>query len=556
MSLTEKTNSPSALVTIAQVLKPTINVVVEQEHLKKNRQQDLHFEYSTPLSKENAIRRQAMGWGPDIQYWFFMLMIACMLTILAVALFPLIWQYDPFWDCFWQTFMAPHPEYAFAPEWVGVYTIKEHRFLYCLMSYLSFAFTAIISVTILAAARDRFKRFTVIDWIKPSHIVSSPRGLYFAIPIFGRRFSLPILDWKNVVSVSAIQDETQEQTTIVFSKTKGTTFLRADSLSAPGDWQKLLRHVEKFVPDVHLAPDLEAELKPVTLSQCYTEMWFAGLQSSTRQRAEELEAGGQLQNGTFKILKKLGSGGQGVAYLADRISEPGRTSVPVVLKEYVLPTGVSVDVRKKVINTCLKEVTLLSRLTHPNIVELYDVFVEDERTYLVMEYANGRSLRDAVMENGPLCAETLAPILVQMCEVLKYLHQQSPEVVHQDFTPDNLILADNGTLKLLDFSLARQSTSKRTAIVVGKQAYIAPEQFRGTPCSQSDLYSMGATIFFLLTGKEPTPLKQSRPDYQGETPETRIYCELVWQLTTFEVEDRLQSAEAVLQILAGDQLVK
>ncbi|MBI4533883.1 MAG: protein kinase, partial [Candidatus Melainabacteria bacterium] len=86
-----------------------------------------------------------------------------------------------------------------------------------------------------------------------------------------------------------------------------------------------------------------------------------------------------------------------------------------------------------------------------------------------------------------------------------------PPVVHRDFTPDNLILGADGVLKLVDFNVAHQSESTATGTVVGKHAYIPPEQFRGKPSTQSDIYALGATVFYLLTGEDPEPISTSYP---------------------------------------------
>jgi serine/threonine-protein kinase len=83
--------------------------------------------------------------------------------------------------------------------------------------------------------------------------------------------------------------------------------------------------------------------------------------------------------------------------------------------------------------------------------------------------------------------------------------------VHRDFTPDNLILDKDGTLKLIDFDVAQQREQTTSATVVGKHAYLPPEQFRGKPCPQSDIYALGATLHFLLTGCDPEPLTSSHP---------------------------------------------
>ncbi|MBZ0189039.1 MAG: protein kinase, partial [Candidatus Obscuribacterales bacterium] len=101
--------------------------------------------------------------------------------------------------------------------------------------------------------------------------------------------------------------------------------------------------------------------------------------------------------------------------------------------------------------------------------------------------------------------------------VLDYLHGQSPPIIHRDFTPDNLILEPDGNVKLIDFSVAQKIENDITGSVVGKANYIAPEQFRGKPTIQSDIYSLGATCYYLLTGTIPDPISRLRP--QAVKPE-------------------------------------
>lgn len=166
-----------------------------------------------------------------------------------------------------------------------------------------------------------------------------------------------------------------------------------------------------------------------------------------------------------------------------------------------------------------------------------------------MDYASGQSLRDLVSECGPQTYAQTRALLEQMAEVLDYLHSQAPSVVHQDFTPDNIIVCPDGTIRVIDFSVARQSFSHKTATVVGKQAFIAPEQFRGTPTAQSDLYSLGATIYFVLTGSEPTPISQSELEASADNPLAMKLSELVRCLASYEAEDRIPDAKCVLDAI-------
>jgi len=183
----------------------------------------------------------------------------------------------------------------------------------------------------------------------------------------------------------------------------------------------------------------------------------------------------------------------------------------VVLKESILPVYVDVNVRRDALERFQKEALMLSKLDHGQIVKLRHFFVEDHRSYLVLEHIDGMSLRQLVLEDGPLPVEAACELAVQMCAILTYLHSLVPPVVHRDFTPDNLIYNSRGVLKLVDFNVAQQTDATTTGTVVGKHAYIPPEQFRGKPTTQSDIYALGATLYFILTGQDPEPISQSHP---------------------------------------------
>jgi len=123
--------------------------------------------------------------------------------------------------------------------------------------------------------------------------------------------------------------------------------------------------------------------------------------------------------------------------------------------------------------------------------------------------------------------------------LLKFLHSNDPPITHRDFTPDNLILNAEGMLKLIDFSVAKQVQSNVTGSVVGKPNFMAPEQFRGKPIPKSDLYSLGATMYYLLTGKEPEAILTS---HLGESF-SQAMNDIVAKSTAIEADDRFESAQ-------------
>ncbi len=255
-----------------------------------------------------------------------------------------------------------------------------------------------------------------------------------------------------------------------------------------------------------------------------------------------MEPGQLLADGRFEVLHSLGVGGQGTAYLCHEKQKSG-TPRTVVLKETILPVFVESLVRQKALQGFEQEAKLLRGLSNPGIVQLVDYFIEDHRAYLVLEHVTGGNLRQLLLSEGPFNEERLRDLLAQMCEILSYLHSQG--VVHRDFTPDNLLLDTDGKIKLIDFNVAQQIQGGSQGSIVGKPAYMPPEQFRGKATSQSDIYALGATIFFLLTGLDPEPLLQSSTSSKASTV-SETMDKIVRQATALQLNKRYQSAQEIL----------
>jgi tRNA A-37 threonylcarbamoyl transferase component Bud32 len=266
----------------------------------------------------------------------------------------------------------------------------------------------------------------------------------------------------------------------------------------------------------------------------YTELWLKYFSApSERNNKGLLEPGMTLDSGRYRIIETVGGGGQGTAYLASCehpstkesegiehfVCEPKMAEqtpgFEIVLKEYVLPVHRGQATAEKTAEKLKGEAAILTRLDHPQIVKLLDGFIEDYRGYLVLEYVQGESLKTLVERLGPQPEEEVVKWALQLADILSYLHGLAPSVVHRDITPDNIILQETGVVKVVDFNVAHQVDSSATATVVGKHAYIPPEQFRGKPTEQSDIYALGGTLFYLLTAAEPEPISVSRPARHG-----------------------------------------
>ncbi len=271
----------------------------------------------------------------------------------------------------------------------------------------------------------------------------------------------------------------------------------------------------------------------------YTELWLQSLtQSPTPQALIPLEQGRKLKENTYTVEKALGAGGQGTAYLC---SKSGIQPENVVLKEIIFPVFVDNSIRKQSLERFEKDATTLQKLSHKNIVKLTDYFIEDHRGYLTLEYIEGKDLRSLIEENRLSEAEIIH-ILREVLSALSYLHEQG--ILHRDLSPENLLRTTDGQIKLIDFDVARKSDAGVTATIVGKHAYISPEQFRGKPNTQSDIYSLGATLFYLATGADPEPISQSSL-CDGDTGYGTMLDAIIQKCTELDLSKRFQNVSEI-----------
>ena len=199
----------------------------------------------------------------------------------------------------------------------------------------------------------------------------------------------------------------------------------------------------------------------------------------------------------YRRVRQLGAGGMATVELAHD-TELDR---PVALK--LLAENLAADDEFK--QRFLREGKLAARLSHPNIVGVYDVGEDEGRPFIVMEYVEGEALSDLLRHRRRLDPDEAAALTRQACAGLETAHKAG--LVHRDIKPQNLLLTPNGTLKIADFGIARSiddTRLTREGTVLGTAAYLAPEQAAGeavTPAA--DIYSLGAVLYELLTGRPP-----------------------------------------------------
>lgn len=208
----------------------------------------------------------------------------------------------------------------------------------------------------------------------------------------------------------------------------------------------------------------------------------------------------------YTINKHLASGGQATTYLATDAS-----SETVVLKEYVLPHETEANAREQVRASFNREYQLLKQCDHPRVAKVLDQFTENDRNYLVLQHIPGENARKRIQLFGVMSSDDVIKIAQELIEILEYLHSRTPPILHRDLSPDNMIIDEHNSVFLIDFGAANELISNATGTAIGKQAYVAPEQFKGKACIPSDIYSLGCCLHFLLTAKDPLPLMASHP---------------------------------------------
>ena len=255
--------------------------------------------------------------------------------------------------------------------------------------------------------------------------------------------------------------------------------------------------------------------------------------------------------GNYQVLRTLGKGGMGITYLVkDRYKTLDNSPLLLVLKE------MNADMLRvaKARELFEREARILKSLEHPNIPKYYDFFCEDKHKYLVMELVHGYDLEQFTYQRGVVEPVQAIKWMIEVCGVLYYLHNLKPPLIHRDIKPANLMLRNlDSRLMLLDFGAVKElGTSLNTRI--GVEGYSAPEQYRGEPCTQSDLYGVGTTLTFLLTGKTPmqsymSPNSNFGLNLEGMANLSPELAKIITKTCKPNPEERYQTAQELAEAL-------
>ena len=275
--------------------------------------------------------------------------------------------------------------------------------------------------------------------------------------------------------------------------------------------------------------------------------------------------------GKYKLLNLLGVGGMGRVFLAEHTIMHRKVALKVISKEF--------SKNPEALKQFQAEARAIATLNHINIVQAYNFEAEGDRFYIVMEYVDGQSLEKRVLKEGPLPFNDVVSYLRQSAKALRHAHQRN--MIHCDIKPDNLLLNQDGQIKILDMGIAKLNDPKKKSQaqnadvnsdsqvkkdeshILGTVDYLAPEMASGEAEADPrvDIYSLGCTMFFLLTGQVPYPettlierilAHQEKPprDPRELRPDTpKELANIILKMEAKQPEDRYQSMDEVLAAL-------
>lgn len=269
---------------------------------------------------------------------------------------------------------------------------------------------------------------------------------------------------------------------------------------------------------------------------------------------QRIERGTTLVN-RYLVQGVIGVGGMGAVYRARDLHFPNVIKL-VAVKEMVNQAHDPL-VRSTIIQNFEREANLLATLDHRSIPRIYDYFTINQRSYLVLEYINGKDLETVINDSPGFISESRAIAWgLELCDVLHYLHTHKPEpIIFRDMKPSNVMINPQDHIVLVDFGIAKQFQTGQRGTMVGTEGYSPPEQYRGEATPLADIYALGATLHHMLTRRDP---RLEAPFSFGERPVSRINPQIspeleavIYTAIQYTPADRYPSAIAMKEALLG-----
>ena len=265
-------------------------------------------------------------------------------------------------------------------------------------------------------------------------------------------------------------------------------------------------------------------------------------------------APGRLLQNRYEIKGILGLGGMSAVYQArdQRFPNVNKMCAVKEMKSHSLDP----QLRATAVQNFEREANILATLSHPAIPKVYDYFSEEARSYLVMEYIEGRDLEAILADmTGFLPQEQVLEWAIQLCDVLQFLHEHAPAIIFRDMKPSNIMLDKHSRLRLIDFGIAKNFQPGQKGTMIGTEGYSPPEQYRGVADQRTDIYALGATLHHVLTRQDPRvepPFSfHERPIHVTNPAVTSEFGQVVMRALEYEPDRRYASAEEMKRVLVS-----
>lgn len=467
--------------------------------------------------------------------------------------------------------------------------------------FVSIVFTILAAATALQVSLVQKKRksATLSNALDPTHVVISPVGVTLQWAGCGVSFRGLVNSWKNFAAVFIEEHITQDgdKFEVVCFKQQAGHELRLDGRALRQEDLKFIKSAaRKFAPDAAKLPSLSRVLQPSQRTSigymfdwCSSLRggWFRVLGEPPRRRvgATDLKAGTPLKGGQYTILENRARAMTGISYLGEMNELGGRSRSTAVhelfdrraraasesrlvrIDQFIVPDMDMPEHLNNLLSMFESEVRLATQWQHTNVEQWLDVFLDDKRLFVVYEHIPGLSLSDYVTESGALNESEALKICMKICEILIAFYGSIDEAQlrtmeclysprlkpHAFLTPESFkVSSSENTVVLTDHRVARLMVASANACPLFDWRYSAPEALHGAPVLQSDVFSVGRILYFLLTGTQPAS-NSRHPKEANEFVSERV-DEIVACMTDADLTKRYQTIEECLEDLSSAQI--
>ncbi|HEX8998064.1 MAG TPA: serine/threonine-protein kinase [Ktedonobacterales bacterium] len=281
----------------------------------------------------------------------------------------------------------------------------------------------------------------------------------------------------------------------------------------------------------------------------------AALTSARPRMSTGLLPSFHLLGNRYAIIRKIAHGGQSAVYLAhDTYQNDAERAIKEMSESQIEP-----EKRQQAVNDFIRESRMLQSLSHPALAHVFDLFIEEHKYYLVMEFVPGHNLEDELVQyrKEALDWEDVTGWGMALADTLSYLHSRTPPIIYRDLKPANVMLLPDGSVKLIDFGIARWLHPMRMTdtMQLGTDGYAPLEQYSSRSEPRSDIYALGASLYHLLTGRVPeaAPLRMAghslKPirEVNPRTPE--VVERVIFKALSLQPQDRFRNAQEMREAL-------